>query len=158
MADKELEQVLGLLTYGVYIVTTAKDDQYAAILTPWLTQVSVKPAVVAFSAPRDSRVSQMLSSGSSFVVNVLRAGQKTLADDFLTNEEASGPLRGHEHDVTEGGVPFLKASLAMLECSYQATVDTGKDFVLVVGEATRASVLTAGQPLTLRQTGLQDIF
>ncbi len=158
MADKELEQVLGLLTYGVYIVTTAKDDQYAAILTPWLTQVSVKPAVVAFSAPRDSPVSQMLSSGSSFVVNVLRAGQKTLAEDFLAKDEPSDPLRGHEHDVTEGGVPFLKSSLATLECSYQATVDTGKDFVLVVGEATRASVLAAGQPLTLRQTGLQDIF
>lgn len=158
MAKKEVDQALGLLTYGVYVVTTARDGRRGAALTPWVSQVSLKPPLVSFSIPRGHLLTELLGEGAPFVVNVLKAGQKPLAEAFVGDAPEDDALRGRSESMTESGCPYLSEALAIVECAVQGTVDAGKGAVLVLGQVTRASLLSEGQPLTLRQTGIKEYF
>lgn len=158
MAKKEIDQALGLLTYGVYIVTTARDGRRCAALTPWVSQVSLKPPLVSFSIPRGHLLTELLGEGAPFVVNVLKAGQKPLAEAFVGEASEDDGLRGRPEGVTESGCPYLSEALAIVECAMQGAVDAGKGAMLVLGQVIGASVLSEGHPLTLRQTGIKEYF
>ena len=157
MAKKDVDQALGLLTYGVYVVTTATGERRGAALTPWVSQVSLKPPLVSFSIPRGHPLTELLGEGAPFVVNVLKAGQKPLAEAFV-GDAPEDALRGRPEGATESGCPYLSEALAIVECAVQGTVEAGKGAVLVLGQVTGASLLGEGQPLTLRQTGMKEYF
>jgi flavin reductase (DIM6/NTAB) family NADH-FMN oxidoreductase RutF len=149
----ETERALELLTYGLYVVTTAKDGRTAAFLTSWLSQVSAAPPAVALSVPEGSPAHELLAGGAPLVVNILRAGQKSLAEHFLGEPEGDDPLRGAPAEPASNGVPRLSEALAILECEVEGSVQIGGRALFVAG-VSGARVLTDGQPLTARQAGL----
>lgn len=153
MPSKPLDEALRLLTYGVYIITTAREGEEAALLTEWLSQVSLQPPTLALSVPPNVPAARMLASGAPFVVNILKAGQKTLAEDFAATEVESRPLQAHPTERAGNGCPYLSEALAIIECEPGATYEVGTGAVLVTGVAIEARLLHEGQPLTLRQTG-----
>lgn len=153
MPESPLQQALRLLTYGVYVVTAQREGQASALLTPWLSQVTLSPPMLAVSVPISHPMHEPLTGGAPFVVNVLRAGQKTVAEDCA--RDAADAFRGHESAMTEGGIPYLSAALAIVECEPAGSMDTGRGYTLVLGTPTAAAVLADGQPLTLRQTGME---
>lgn len=154
MPESPLQQALRLLTYGVYVVTTQREGQASALLTPWLSQVTLSPPMLAVSVPISHPTYEPLIGGAPFVVNVLRAGQKTVAEDFT--RDAADSFRGHESAMTESGIPYLSAALAIIECEQAGSMETGKGYTLVLGTPVAAALLADGQPLTLRQTGLES--
>ncbi len=156
MAEQsEIKRALALLTYGVYVITTPGDGARGAYLTPWLSQVSLQPPALGFSVAGDEPVTEDLQPGALFLVNVLRAGQKELAERFVGDSGSNG--ESAHLDTAPNGCKFVPEALATIECRLSATLETGKHFRLYVGEVTDASVLRDGQPLTLRQTGLDPL-
>ncbi len=153
MPSRPLDEALRLLTYGVYIVTTAQEGEEAALLTEWLSQVSLQPPTLALSVPPDMPATRLLASGAPFVVNILKAGQKTLAEDFASDRETSEALRAHPTERASNGCLYLTEALAIIECDPGATYEVGTGGMLITGVATGATLLQEGQPLTLRQTG-----
>ena len=150
----EMDQALELLTYGAYVVTAAKDGREAAFLTPWLSQVSLDPPALALSVAAGTPAYELLMAGAPFVVNILRAGQKTLAESFREDEVGGDPLRGAARGEAANGCPYLTEALAIIECTPQSSVNSLRGYTLIIGEAASARILAEGQPLTLRQTGL----
>lgn len=154
MPDKEMDQALDLLTYGVYVITCAPGGTPEATLTPWLSQVSLQPPALAFAVPKAAPIHDLLAGGAPFVVNILRAGQKTLAEQLLSGSGDGDGLGGLESAEADNGAPYLVEALATLQCEAGGSMDTGKDFTLFVGKMTAARILSSGQPLTLRQAGI----
>ena len=154
MPESSLDRALRLLTYGVYVVSTAGDGRQEAFLTPWLTQVSLQPPTVALSVRRDTPAGELLLGGAPFAISVLRAGQKELAEAFRAPAEGNGALRGHAAAEAGNGCPYLAEALAVIECDPAGTLDTGRGYTLALGAITSATILSEGQPLTLRQTGM----
>lgn len=157
MPEKPVDQALRLLTYGMYVVTTTSDGEEAAALTEWLSQVSLHPPVLAVSVPEGSAVFQILSEGAPFVVNILKAGQKTLAEAFADAAASQDPLREHATERAANGCLYLPDALAFLECNPGLSVDLSRGALLFTGEVASATILSEGQPLTLRQTGLDPL-
>jgi flavin reductase (DIM6/NTAB) family NADH-FMN oxidoreductase RutF len=157
MPEPPLNQALRLLTYGVYVITTAREGREEAFLTPWLSQVSLQPPTLALSVPPASPAHELLAGGAPFVVNILKAGQKTIADAFAEPPGGEGALRGRPTSQADNGCPYLSEALAIIECEPAGRLDTGRGGTIVVGSATSATLLAEGQPLTLRQTGMDPL-
>ncbi len=155
--ETPLDQALRMLTYGVYVITTAQDGQEEAFLTPWLSQVSLQPPLLALSVASDLPAHDLLVGGAPFVVNVLKAGQKTVADLFSQPAPEGEPLRGQPISHARNGCPYLSEALVFLECDAAGRLDTGRDSTLVIGSPTSATVLSEGHPLTVRQTGMDPL-
>ena len=157
MPESSLDRALRLLTYGVYVVSTARDGRQEAFLTPWLTQVSLGPPTVALSVQAGEPAGELLLGGAPFAISVLRAGQKELAEAFRRAAEGDGALRGEPTAIAGNGCPYLADALAVIECDPAGTLDTGKGYTLALGAITSATILSEGQPLTLRQTGMDPL-
>ena len=155
MAKKsETEQVLELLTYGVYVITAGQLGAEEAYLTPWLSQVSKTPPMLGFSVAKEEHLAELPCPGTPVVVNLLRAGQKTLAEYFLRSRGQAGDDPDATFSAAGNGCPYLDRALAILECTCTGTVDAC-DRVLLLCQIDSARMLAEGQPLTLRQTGLE---
>ncbi|MBI2874986.1 MAG: flavin reductase [Firmicutes bacterium] len=123
------------LTYGVYVVTTRLGDSRNALTAVWLTQVTKSPTEVAVSCGNDLHSTAMIRESGVFAVNVLAAGQKTLAYHF-------GRSSGREVDKFEGipweagmtGSPILRGTAAFLDCRVTNSVETATHTIFI-GEA-----------------------
>jgi flavin reductase (DIM6/NTAB) family NADH-FMN oxidoreductase RutF len=84
------KRVLRLLTYGLYILTTAAGDDLAAGTVTWLSQASFVPLLVMVGIRRDGHVHEVVDRSRAFAVNVLAATQREIASAFFRPSVADG--------------------------------------------------------------------
>ncbi len=155
MPETPMQKALRYLIYGVYVVSATQDDDNLMLLSPWVAQVNLDPPTLGVSLPANSALANLIGSGSPFVVSILRAGQKTLAEQFLDGDQGIGD--GHLLAQAENGVPYLADALSILECEHAGSVENLGDHTVLLGKVTAARMLADGHPLTLRQTGFDPL-
>ncbi len=155
MAETPMQKALRSLIYGVYVVSATQDDDNLMLLSPWVAQVNLDPPTLGVSLPADSALANLLGSGSPFVVCILRAGQKTLAEQFLQEDQNVG--EDYALAQAENGAPYLADALAILECEHTGSVENLGDHAILLGKVSAARMLSDGHPLTLRQTGFDPL-
>ena len=155
MPETPMQKALRSLIYGVYVVSAAQDDDSLMLLSPWVAQVNFDPPTLGVSLPADSALANFIVSGVPFVVSILRAGQKTLAEQFLHGDQGIG--EGRSLAQAENGAPYLADALAILECEHAGSVENLGDHTILLGKVTAARMLSDGHPLTLRQTGFDPL-
>jgi flavin reductase (DIM6/NTAB) family NADH-FMN oxidoreductase RutF len=136
---------LGCYPTGVTIVTAVGPRrEVIGITANSFSSVSLDPPLVLFSLDRQALSLKAFLQTQHFAVNVLRAGQEALSNQFAT---ARGEKwQGVEYITWDSGCPILKDALACFECKIRHTYQGG-DHVILVGEVLKVIAEPEGDPL-----------
>jgi flavin reductase (DIM6/NTAB) family NADH-FMN oxidoreductase RutF len=153
-ADVRLD-ALHMLSNGVYVLTACVGETVHAVTVTWVSQVSIQPPLVLTALRRNSRVAGAVRQARRFALNVLEAGQETLAERFFehtTVPEDSPALSGLAFRSSPARCALLIDALGWVECRVAAEPATPGDHWLILGEVTGAGVRRQGRPLVLHDT------
>jgi flavin reductase (DIM6/NTAB) family NADH-FMN oxidoreductase RutF len=149
------KKTLRLFTYGLYVVTSRKDDETGAFTANWVVQTSFEPPMLAVAMEQDAHSLGVVRAAGSFAVNVLESGQRELAGQFgRAYAKAGDKLAGHPWQPGSTGAPLLEAALGAVECRVVGEMPSG-DHVLILAEVVDAHFGREGTPLTLAETGFR---
>jgi flavin reductase (DIM6/NTAB) family NADH-FMN oxidoreductase RutF len=149
------KQTLRLFTYGMYVVTAAHQDAFAAGSVTWLSQASFEPPLIMVAVRKDSGLHGLVEASGSFAVNILAADQKEAASAFFRPTEVKdGKINGYAFESgPETGAPLLLELPAWCEARVSDAIKEGDHTVYV------AEVINAGlrdpeaEAMVLRDTG-----
>jgi flavin reductase (DIM6/NTAB) family NADH-FMN oxidoreductase RutF len=145
MNDK-IHQAMGMLTYGIYILTTHKGGEKHGMIVSWVSQVSHEPPLVMAAIRKNRRMHPIVKESGAFVLHVLDKDEKHLISQFKL-PSAAERFAAVDCAAGETGAPIIKDALAYIECRLRATYDTG-DHTLFIGEAVSANICKKGAPMT----------
>ena len=156
MMDPQAKKTaLRMVSYGLYVVTSASADDRGAFLCNWLTQCSFEPPLIVVAVENEAHSLKVMRAAGRFAVSVLETGQRELAGWFGRHSDKVGDkLANRELLATPSGFPLLPEALAWWECTITAITPSG-DHQLVVAEVIDAGVIREGTPLQLKETGFR---
>jgi len=130
-----LRDALGQYATGVAIVTALDGaGQPAGLTVNSFASVSLEPPLVLWSLARTASCMPAFEGCSHFVVNVLAAEQRMLADRFATT--GIDRFAGVAWTPGIGGAPLLADCCATFECRSE-TWHEGGDHLIFVGRVER---------------------
>ena len=157
--DAEIKkQVLRQITYGMWVIAAATDDDAEASSVTWITQASFTPPLVAVCVRADTHLAKVVEKAGAFALHLLSDKQKDLAEAFTkptkTVKGPGGTIGGLGHKPAPvTGAPLLDGFASWLEARVTDSVKRG-DHTLFVAEVVNAGQSdTAASPLTLASTG-----
>ena len=152
-AKDEAVKVTELFPYGIYIMAVSAEDQIAAIIATWVTQVSFVPPLVAVAVEKEGSFLAQVTAAKQFSLSLLPEEGIEMAKHVLKN----GPL----FPLGTEGLPFVNGENApprpagahsTINCKVRETYPAG-DHIIVLGEITGAKIQESGPVLTLQDTG-----
>lgn len=130
---KSFRNALGSFATGVTIITTrTAAGEPIGLTANSFNSVSLDPPLVLWSQAVASSRSAAFTSAKHYAINVLSSDQLELSERFV----ASGGFEGLAFDEGLGGVPLLRGSCAIFECSSEAR-HPGGDHVIYIGRVER---------------------
>lgn len=149
----QAREVLSRIPYGLYVAGSRDGEKPVTMIATWVTQVSFFPQMLAFAVEKDSPMMACIEQSGFFSINLLPAGGKETAADFLRPGEITpGRIGGHPYEPAVNGSPFLLEASAALECKAVERYPAG-DHTLVLGEVVDARTQAGGGVLTMLETG-----
>ncbi|HWI83549.1 flavin reductase family protein [Ramlibacter sp.] len=142
---REFRAALGMFATGVTIVTARTPEGLPIGLTAnSFNSVSLEPPLVLWSLSQAAASLPALRAGSHYVINVLAADQKLLAERFAL--KGADRWTGVQYTESPSGAPLLAGAAATFECFNRSRYDEG-DHVIFVGEVERCSWRPGASPL-----------
>jgi flavin reductase (DIM6/NTAB) family NADH-FMN oxidoreductase RutF len=129
--EKTTSKVLAKLEYGIYVVTMGKGADGNAFTASWLTQVSGEPPMVAVAVNNKHQSARLLQELDSFAVNILPAGQESVAKAYFGPAE-SGYKKLEAAVIKpapQTGSPVIPGSVGFLDCKIVNRVAAGNHTV-----------------------------
>lgn len=152
---EDLGKAVGRIPSGVGIlITLDENDDEQTMLCSWFQQISFDPLLIGVAIQKNREIGDCLQDTGLFVLNILAEGDKKNMAHFAKGfKEEEDPFEGIEILEGRSGLPYLKDSLAFLECELQQVFEIG-DHRLYVGEVVGGKVNTEGNPrIHLRRSG-----
>ena len=141
----DYREALGCFATGVTVITAVGPrGELIGITVKSFNSVSLDPPLILFSLNRRAFSLRALLSTRAFAVNILRAGQERISEQFARTREDK--WSGIAHELWDSGCPILTDALASFECETRHTYHGG-DHVIFVGEVLRLRHDPEGQPL-----------
>jgi flavin reductase (DIM6/NTAB) family NADH-FMN oxidoreductase RutF len=136
--SSEFRRALSQFATGVTIITTRlADGTFRGLTASSFNSVSLNPPLVLWSLGASANSLPIFSGNSHYVINVLAAGQKDLADRF--SRRTDNPFGDVEFELSRTGQPILKGVAAWFECHNRSRYPEG-DHVIFVGEVEECAV------------------
>ena len=149
------KKVLRMMTYGMYVVTTADGEDVGAFTADWVMQVSFEPRMAAVSVEQEAYSLGVMTRSGVFAVNILETGQRELAGQFgRSTAKVGNKLENYAFTRGSTGSPLLSEALGALEFRVVHQHPVG-DHILFVGELVDAHLNREGDPLTMKETGFR---
>jgi flavin reductase (DIM6/NTAB) family NADH-FMN oxidoreductase RutF len=135
----------------VSVVTVKSGDKINGMTAAWVTQVSLKPAMIAVSIAPQRYTHGLIKESGYFCINALPVESKDVAKHF-------GFKSGHKTDKFKGirytnalkGSPVLESAYAYVECEVVHTYEAG-DHTLFIGSVIDSAELKEdANPLIFR--------
>jgi flavin reductase (DIM6/NTAB) family NADH-FMN oxidoreductase RutF len=141
-------KTLGTMTYGIYALTTAHEEQINAMIATWVSQVSYDPPLIAIAVHPNRFTHELIEKSGFFAMHVLNKTQKNLVTRFMgTDPEAK--FTGIDWQPGKTGCPILKDCAAWFECKLTDHVQPG-NHTLFFGEVVDALMVSDEAVLTTR--------
>ena len=147
--DADLDQALGRLSSGLYLLTVRKGNVTGAMLASWVIQASFQPLGVAIAIAKDRAIESLLQVGDAFVLNPLEeSNAQRLMKHFLKRfPPGADRFAGiATYDATNGS-PILAEALAYLECTVTRRLEASDHWIVYattkVGRVANINGLTA---------------
>jgi len=147
VATESFRQVLGSFATGVTIVTLKNNDGVHGLTVNAFTSVSLEPPMILICIQKDGDSRTCMAGTDAFVVNILSADQKVLAQRF-----ADSDLDSHErfenlsYRPSQGSIPILDDSLGYLECHIVNQFEGG-DHTIFLAQVENAKINKHKSPL-----------
>ncbi|MDB9525114.1 diflavin flavoprotein [Oscillatoria sp. CS-180] len=127
-----MDQALGRLSSGLYLLTVRKGDVTGAMLASWVMQASFQPLGVAIAAAKDRAIESLLQVGDTFVLNTLEEGNyQHLMKHFLKRfPPGADRFAGIDTHAAANGSPILAEALAYLECTVNHRLDASDHWIV----------------------------
>jgi flavin reductase (DIM6/NTAB) family NADH-FMN oxidoreductase RutF len=156
MDTKVRQKTLRMLSNGVYVLTSRRDERYGAATVSWVSQVSFKPPLIMAAVRRQSNVFKCLAESRLAALHIVADGQQEIARRFFFPTDAGcETINGEPVVQGETGVPILANLPAHVECRVERIVDADGDHALVILRVVEAECRDEVRPLTIAQTPWQ---
>ena len=138
--QKEWQQALGKMTYGIYVLTTSWKEEINGMIASWVSQVSYEPPLVMAAVHEDRYSHSLIEKGRHFALHVLAKKQSSYLERFKGSDPAVR-FASIEWDTGKSGCPILKDSVAYMECEVREILTPG-NHTLFIGEIKDAGVFS----------------
>lgn len=156
MSQEGQRDALRLISYGLYVLTTAHGSEVNAITCNWLTQISFEPLMLVVALEKESHSHRLVQESGVFAVNFLDKDQAHLARRMAAPHRINPhKLAGVAYRIGVTGTPLLDQAIAFLECEIRQALEVGGDHTLFVGEVVEGEVTRHAETLTLLASGLR---
>lgn len=158
MSEDPIKDVLQMMPYGFYCITSTDGEDVNAMVANWVSQVSFEPRLVVLALQKKSYTHGVIQKGKVFAINLFLKEDSEAIKPF-SKSRAKKPSKMENADYRLSpitGCPIIKDAAAFLECKLVSVLDIQGDHDLVIGEIENASVLKAGESadiLTLPEIG-----
>jgi flavin reductase (DIM6/NTAB) family NADH-FMN oxidoreductase RutF len=156
MSQSGQRDALRLVSYGLYVLTTAHGSEINAIVCNWLTQISFEPLMLVVALENESHSHLLVQESGVFAINFLDKDQIHLARRLAAPHRINPhKLVGVAYHTGLTGTPLLDQAMAFLECEVRQALEVGGDHTLFVGEVVGGEVTRHAESLTLLASGLR---
>jgi flavorubredoxin/flavin reductase (DIM6/NTAB) family NADH-FMN oxidoreductase RutF len=130
--DGDLDQALGRLSSGLYILTARKGEVASAMLASWVIQASFQPLGVAIAVAKDRAIESLLQVDDPLVLNVLQEGNyHRLMKHFLKRfPPGADRFSGVATYAASNGSPILADALAYMECTVTHRMEASDHWIV----------------------------
>ncbi|MDX2440127.1 MAG: flavin reductase family protein [Desulfobacterales bacterium] len=143
---EEYIKILGKMTYGIYVLTSAADQVINGMIASWVSQVSYDPLLLMAAIHPNRYTHDLINKNGYFVLNVISKRQK----DFLQRFKGPNPkLKFSSVEWEKGitGAPILTDCIGYMECKVKETYAPG-NHTLFVGQVVEAKFISDKTPLS----------
>lgn len=124
--DETLNRVLWKIPNVLCLVGSRSGDEWNAMTTSWVTQVSMEPVLVAVSVDTAAVTNRLIRGGGAFSVNLWDRGDTRVFVRFSKPaRHEDGTLNGRPVRQGVTGVPVFEEAVAWIECRVWDTVPCG---------------------------------
>ena len=147
-------RVLGMLTYGLYVLMSRLGEEVAAGTVSWLSQASFNPPMIMTALRVGSRIQRLVERSGVFAVSILSKNQKDVAESFFKPSKIEpGKINGYP--VKPGpktGAPILANAPAWFEARVVGRLEGG-DHTVYLAEVVECGLRSPdAEPLVLWET------
>jgi len=144
------QQVLYLISYGMYIVSSKKQNLLNGQIANTVFQITSDPKTIGISINRENLTHEFISQSKVFTLSILE--QETPMPFIGTFGFKSGrdtdKFASTQYRLGENGAPIImENALGYLECEVINQLEAGTH-TLFVGKVTQGEILKEGIPLT----------
>ena len=142
MPDPELiNRITWKIPNALVLVGSRAGDDWNAMTTSWVTQVSMKPVLIAVGVDKSAVTHRLITSGGSFTVNLWSADDTKPFRKFSKPAEKDGmTLNGWEIREAPSGAPIFEEAIAWMDCVVQQAIDCGTH-TLFLGELQHCDIV-----------------
>ena len=144
------QNALHKIGYGLYVISSSKDDKINGQIANTVFQITSKPPTLAVSINKENYTHEFIKQSRSFVVNVLdRDSEMVFIGRFgFKCGRDIDKFDGIKYRLSQSGNPILeKTSVAYLEIRVEKEVDMGTHTVFI-GEIVDGDIMSDGEPMT----------
>jgi flavin reductase (DIM6/NTAB) family NADH-FMN oxidoreductase RutF len=152
---KQITAALGRVPSGLFVLTARSGEAETGMLASWVQQCSFDPPQVSIALRPNRPISDWLTQGTMFAVNVLEDSQTDMIGHFGRGFERNQPaFEGLEITRLRSGPVVLDDALAYLECQVAAR-HSGGDHDLLIARVIGGRMLSEGHPMVhVRKGGM----
>jgi flavin reductase (DIM6/NTAB) family NADH-FMN oxidoreductase RutF len=133
VATSEFRHAMRNLAGGVSVITVGRGDDISGMTVTSLSSLSVDPPTLIVSVNRQSSSWPLLHRDGVFGVNILAAGQASVAERFSGKDGLKGLARFGvlERRTLLTGAPFLAGVLAAIDCEVEHVIERHSHAIVV---------------------------
>jgi flavin reductase (DIM6/NTAB) family NADH-FMN oxidoreductase RutF len=134
------------MTYGIYVLTTARGETVNGMIASWVSMVSFDPPLIMAAVHPNRYSHQLLEESSHFALNILAKTQK----DYLARFKGDDPDRkfaGLQWEKGINGCPVLRDGIGCIACEVVARYKPG-NHTLFIGRIVEAVCYRDEAPLS----------
>lgn len=138
------------LSYGLYIVSSVKDDRINAQIANSAFQITSEPVRLAVSLNKQNLTHEYVENSGLFCVSILEKDvpMKFIGTFGFKSGRDIDKFDGVNHKILDGGVPaVVDYSLAYIAAKVVNKTDVGTHTIFI-GEVFDADVIKSGEPMT----------
>ena len=145
--QRDYRNALSQFATGITVITAPTEAGGIGMTANSFASVSLDPALILWSAAKDSLRYPIFMEAGHFAIHVLRADQMDIAKAFAKDTDALSLV---SPAYNAAGVPIFDACLARFECRTEARHDAG-DHTILVGAVESVLLDPSAKPLIFSQ-------
>ena len=122
--NEDFKRYMSYFATGITIITTKFKNELFGITVNSFNSVSLNPQMILYSLDRKTERFNVFSSSDEFLVNILSCKQKSLSEDFASNDFK----RWRNHFLEDGRV---KNAICSIYCMTKHRYDGGDHQIIV---------------------------
>ena len=138
LSDEVVNQVTWKIPNALALVGSRAGDEWNAMTTSWITQVSMEPVLVGIGVDNSSVTHRLISAAGTFSINLWSAEDTRTFVKFSKPARREGlALNGRPVRPGATGVPIFEEAVAWMELKVHSSTDYGTH-TFFVGEVVDA--------------------